>query len=111
MGKSEGKEIPATKMNQFLISPRTGNGTKVYYTRENDEQIVKLMEGGKTIKEIAKKIGHSPASVTYRISRVLSLMHSFNEYDYDKRELNLTEDQRTERKAERDKVAKATASK
>jgi len=101
-------EKPATK-SSFLLPLRTGKGTKVYYTREDDEMIVKMMKGGKTTKQIADKIGHSAASVTYRVTRVLSLMHSFNEYDYDKRELNLTADQKVERKAQAQKEAAAAS--
>ncbi len=93
------------KKSRFLLVPSVGSGTKVYYTHEDDEQIVKMSKAGKTSKEIAEKIGHSQASVTYRISRVLALMHSFNEYDYDKHELQLTADQKTERKAERQAIA------
>lgn len=110
MSKSRSnKKVPAKSKELFLIAPSVGNGTKVYYTREDDETIVRMQKNGKNNKEIAEKIGHSQASVTYRITRVLALMHSFGEYDYDKRELDLTADQKTERKAERQVAAQQAA--
>lgn len=106
-GTKPAKSSPPKKT--FLLTPSQSSGTKVYYTREDDEAIVKMLGNGKNIKEIAESIGHSPASVTYRANRVLSLMQAFDEYDYGKHELLLTTEQKVQRKAEREVAVRKQA--
>ena len=50
----------------------TRGGSKKFYTRKDDEAIIALAKEGKSAAEIGKAIGHSEASVNYRISRVLN---------------------------------------
>lgn len=45
--------------------------SKKFYTRENDETILKLIKEEKSVDEISKAVDHSPASIQYRIQRVL----------------------------------------
>jgi len=47
-------------------------GSKKFYTRKDDETIITLAKEGKSAAEIGKAIGHSEASVNYRITRVLN---------------------------------------
>jgi hypothetical protein len=54
----------------MAILQKTG-GSKSFYTREDDEAIVELKKEGKSNAEIAKLIGRTVNSVTYRIGRVL----------------------------------------
>ena len=46
--------------------------TKKFYTREQDEAIIALANEGKSVAEISTEVGHSVASIQYRIGRVLS---------------------------------------
>lgn len=45
--------------------------TKKAYTRKDDEAIVKGLEAKSSVEDIAKNINRTPASVQYRIQRVL----------------------------------------
>jgi len=56
--------------------------TKSFYTKANDEQIIALKGEGKSNKEIAAAVGHSEASINYRIQRVLSKVDSFEKIKY-----------------------------
>ena len=60
----------------------TTKAQKNFYTREQDEQIVALRNEGKTSKEIAAVVGHSEASVIYRITRKLSKVDSLDAVKY-----------------------------
>ena len=61
----------------------TSVGTiKKMYTRKDDELIVKLNGEKKTVAEIAEATGRSPASIQYRIGRVLSKAESFDDISY-----------------------------
>lgn len=51
---------------------KTAGSGKTFYTPEVDAQIVALVAEKKTVKEIAALVGHSPASIQYRIGRVLT---------------------------------------
>ena len=62
-----------------LIKSKT---SKQFYTRAQDEQIVALKEEGKSTKEISTAVGHSEASILYRIQRKLSKVDSFDEISY-----------------------------
>jgi len=55
---------------------------KNFYTRVQDEQIVKLRGEGKTIGEISAAVGHSEASIMYRITRVLGKVNKFEDIKY-----------------------------
>jgi len=50
----------------------TRGGSKKFYTKEDDQQIIDLSTEGKSTKEIAAAVGRSEASVSYRINRVLN---------------------------------------
>jgi len=50
----------------------TSGSKKKFYTRAEDQQIIDLSTEGKSAKEISTVVGHSEASVNYRISRVLN---------------------------------------
>ena len=50
----------------------TRGGSKRFYTKEDDQQIIDLSTEGKSTKEIAAAVGRSEASVSYRINRVLN---------------------------------------
>jgi len=54
----------------MLVPTRGGN--KKFYTRADDEAILKLAGEDKSTKEIAAELGRSEASVSYRINRVLN---------------------------------------
>jgi len=54
-----------------MLVPTKG-GSKKFYTRQDDEQIIALAGEDKSTKEIAIAIGRSEASVSYRINRVLN---------------------------------------
>ena len=56
--------------------------SKKFYNRKVDEAIVALKAEGKTVEEIGAAVGHSPASVNYRISRVLAKNDSFDTIKY-----------------------------
>jgi len=56
--------------------------SKKMYTRVQDEQIIALKNEGKTVEEISAAVGHSPASVNYRISRVLAKHDKFDTIKY-----------------------------
>ena len=43
------------------------------YTRKDDEAIVKSLEAKKSVEEIGEAIDRTPASVQYRIQRVIVL--------------------------------------
>ena len=60
----------------------TTKATKNFYTVEQDAQIVTLRNEGKSAKEIATAVGHSPASVIYRITRKLSKVDSLDQIKY-----------------------------
>ena len=47
-------------------------GSKKFYTRKDDEVIIAMSAEKKSATEIGKAVGHSEASVNYRISRVLN---------------------------------------
>ncbi len=55
---------------------------KKYYTREEDEVIVKMKNEGKSYKEISELVDHSLVSVQYRVNRVLSKVDSFDDIKY-----------------------------
>lgn len=57
-------------------------GSKKFYTRKQDETIIAMRKQGKSVEEVATAIGHSPASVQYRIQRVLTKHDSFDTIDY-----------------------------
>jgi len=50
----------------------TSGKSKKFYTRKEDETIIAMSKEGKNAKEIGAKIGHTEASVNYRITRVLN---------------------------------------
>lgn len=56
--------------------------TKKSYTRKEDETIIALRKQGKSIEEISLAVGHSPASIQYRIQRVLTKFNSFDDIKY-----------------------------
>jgi len=45
---------------------------KKFYTRAQDETIIAMKAEGASNKQVAAAVGHSEASVSYRIQRVLS---------------------------------------
>ncbi len=100
---SETKQV----QTNFLVNRIRGNRTKKFYSREEDEQIVRLLKQGKSIPEVAKAVGHSAPSVTYRVTQKLSLMRSFDEYDYSNHRIRLSKDEIKSRLA--DAQAKAAA--
>lgn len=51
-----------------ILSKKT---KKKFYTRQDDELIVKMKEEGKTVAEISKATGHTMNSITARVNRVL----------------------------------------
>lgn len=111
---NENKTKEAVTQSAFLVDRIGGSRTKQFYTREEDEQIVRLLQKGKSIPEIAKTVGHSPASVTYRATQKLSLMRSFNEYNYETHRIRLSKEELATRRAEAlakaaDKVPAATS--
>jgi len=55
---------------------------KNFYNRSQDEQVVALKKEGKTAQEIAAVVGHTPASIAYRINRVLSKNNNFDTIKY-----------------------------
>jgi len=55
---------------------------KNFYTRKQDEAIVKLRNEGKTVSEISEAVGHSEASVMYRVTRVLGKVNKFEDIKY-----------------------------
>jgi len=55
---------------------------KKFYTRQDDETIVKMKNEGANNKAIAAVIGHSELSIAYRIQRVLAGKDSFDEIKY-----------------------------
>ena len=50
----------------------TKGSKKKFYTRKDDEVIIALSTEGKSAAEIGKAVGHSEASINYRITRVLN---------------------------------------
>lgn len=56
--------------------------SKKFYTRKQDETVISMRKQGKSVDEISAAIGHSPASVQYRIQRVLSKVNSFDDIEY-----------------------------
>lgn len=52
------------------------------YTRADDEQIVTMKNQGKTTKEIADAVKRSPASITYRINKVLKKKDDYSDIKY-----------------------------
>jgi hypothetical protein len=51
-----------------ILSKKT---KKKFYTRQEDELIVKMKEEGKTVEEISKATGYTMNSITARVNRVL----------------------------------------
>jgi len=86
----------SAKGKSFLITSEGSN--KKFYTREDDETIVRMKKAGNTAKEIAKTIGHSEASIRYRTLRVLAFLKNFNEYDYENRRIKLSKDELEKRR-------------
>jgi len=87
-----------TNRGTFLVNRVSGGRTKQFYTREQDETIVKMTKAGASVPEIAKIVGHSAPSVTYRLGK-LSIMKSFSEYDYDNHRLKVSAEEIKTRKA------------
>ena len=58
------------------------SGGKHFYDRATDETIVKMKNEGKSSKEISAVVGHSEASIMYRLTRVLAGKDSFDEIKY-----------------------------
>ena len=56
--------------------------TKSFYTQADDELIIKMKGEKKSNKEISAAVGHSEASINYRIQRVLSKHDDFSEIKY-----------------------------
>lgn len=54
-----------------MLVPNRG-GSKKFYTRQDDEAVIKLAGEGKSTKEIAAALDRSEASIQYRINRVLN---------------------------------------
>jgi len=52
------------------------------YTQEIDKKIVELRNQDISIKEIAKEVGRTVASVTYRINKVLKKYDDFSQIKY-----------------------------
>ena len=48
---------------------------KKFYTAVEDEAIVSMVKEKRTVKEIAQEVGHSMASIQYRINRVLTVQN------------------------------------
>ena len=82
----------------FLVDRVSGGRTKQFYTREQDESIVKMLKAGSSVPDVAKAIGHSAPSMTYRIGK-LAVMKSFSEYDYIKHRLLISDKEVKARKA------------
>lgn len=55
---------------------------KQFYTPAQDATIVALANEGKSVAEISAVVGHSVASVQYRIGRVLSKVESLDAIKY-----------------------------
>ena len=55
-----------------MLVPNRG-GSKKFYTRQDDESIIRLAKEGKSTKEIAAELGRSEASIQYRVNRKLNL--------------------------------------
>lgn len=55
---------------------------KKFYTREQDEVIVAMANENKSVAEIAAVVGHSVASIQYRIGRKLSKVQSLDSIAY-----------------------------
>ena len=60
------------------------SSSKVFYTPEVDATIVELANEGKSAAEISKEVGHSVASVQYRIFRVLNKVDDLKAIKYRK---------------------------
>ena len=60
----------------------TTKSQKNFYTPAQDQLIVTMRNESKTAKEIAAAVGHSEASVIYRITRVLAKHESFDTIKY-----------------------------
>lgn len=58
------------------------SSSKSSYTRAQDETIIKMRKEGKSIEEISAAVKHSPASIQYRIQRVLTKHDSFDTIKY-----------------------------
>ena len=59
---------------------------KKFYTRAQDETIVRMKNEGKSNREISKAVGHSELSIQYRLGRVLRGKDSFDEINYKSQE-------------------------
>lgn len=55
---------------------------KKFYTPAQDAAIVALANEGKSVAEISAAVGHSVASIQYRINRVLSKVESLDQIEY-----------------------------
>ena len=60
----------------------TTKSQKNFYTPAQDLTIVTMRNEGKTSKEIAAVVGHSEASVIYRITRKLAKVDNFADIKY-----------------------------
>lgn len=78
------------KGKTFLI--QSDGSTKQFYTREDDETIVRMKKAGNTAKEIAEAVGHSEASIRYRMLRVLAFLRNFKEYDYEAHRIKISKE-------------------
>lgn len=78
---NSGRHSTLTKKEAIMALLETSGG-KAFYTREQDELIVKMKKEGKSNEEIGKAVGHSEASINYRIQRVLRKHDSFDQIKY-----------------------------
>lgn len=87
-----------TKKNKKTFLIQSDSSAKRFYTREEDETIVRMKKAGNTAKEIAEAVEHSEASIRYRMLRVLTYLKGFKEYDYDKHRITISKEELEKRR-------------